>query len=171
MYMNINEFKQFFFRPISNQHMELTLSENSKTVLAIISKILGPTSNKYSANNINQNLILARQEENLPPIKIIPEKGSRFYFLTHNGRELFQNSSWLLTFFEKTIKTNRHKNNDQLETLIELLKQNKNQILLEIGMFCCFWIYLIRPVYSFFSKPVDGKEALKVLNNLINHCN
>ena len=146
------------------------LSEKTQTFLKIISKIAGPTSNKYSANNINQNLILSRKEENLPAIKIIPEKGSRFYFLTHNGREFFQNADWFEEFFEKTLQTHRHRNNDQLETLTELLKQNKNEILLEIGIFCSFWIYLIRPVYSYFSKPVDGEEAMKVLNNLLTHC-
>ena len=154
----------------SEKYGKEELSEFTQIFLKIISKICGPTHNKYSANNIHQNLVLNRKDENLAPITIIPEKGSRFYYLTNNGREFFQNFDWLCQFFEKTLKTNRHKKNDQLATLVDLLKRHKNEILLEIGIFVCFWVYLIKPVYSFFALPRDSEEAMKVLRNLLNHC-
>ena len=143
------------------------LSSSTKTVVDNISKILGPCGNKYSQNNISQNLKLSCSEENRSEIKIIAEKGCRFYYKTHNARVLFNEYDWLMTFFSKVLETDRHSNNKQLQDIFKLLKEHKTNILLESGLFSCFWVYFISPLWSFFSKPVKAVEAQKVLRNVL----
>ena len=142
------------------------LGSSTQTVINNISKILGPCGNKYSANNISQNLKLTCQDENRPEIKIIAEKGTRFYHRTHNARVLFNEYDWLMGFFKNTLDTRRHSNNTQLREIFDLLSKNKTTILLESGLTGVFWVYLLRPLWSYFSKPVKAYEAQKVFRNV-----
>ena len=142
------------------------LSPSTKIVIDNISKILGPCGNKYSQNNISQNLKLSCSAENRSEIKIIAEKGTRFFYKTNNARVLFNECEWLMVFFQKTLGTDRHSNNKQLQDIFKLLKEEKTTILLESGLFACFWVYFISPLWSFFSKPVKAVDAQKVLRNV-----
>ena len=144
------------------------LSPFTQTVIKNISKICGPSGNRYSRNNISKNLKLSRSNENKSEINMLAEKGNRFYFKTNNARLLFNNADWLFQFFQKTSKTDRHNDNDQLQTVIDHLSKEKTEVLLECGLFVSFWTYLIRPLWSYFSGPVKAAEAQKVLKNVIN---
>ena len=143
------------------------LSSSTKTVINNISKICGPSGNKYSQNNISINLKLSRSQENKSEIKILPEKGNRFYFKTNNSRNMFDHADWLIEFFKNTHETDRHNKNDQLQSVIQHLSKEKTKILLECGLYTCFWVYFIRPLWSYFSMPVKAKEAQSVLRNVI----
>ena len=142
------------------------LSECTQTVISNISKIMGPCGNKYSANNISQNLKLTCSNENRSEINIMAEKGSRYHYKTHNARVLVDEYEWFMSFFKKTLETDRHRNNNQLRDVFQLLSKNKTKILLESGLFGCFWVYFLRPLWSYFSKPVKAYEAQKVLQNV-----
>ena len=143
------------------------LSSFTQTVIKNISKICGPSGNKYSRNNISKNLKLSRSNENESEINMLAEKGNRFYYKTNNARLLFNNADWLIEFFKKTNDTERHSDNDQLTTVIEHLSKEKTEVLLECGLFVSFWTYLIRPLWSYFSGPVRAEEAQQVLRNVI----
>ena len=146
------------------------LSPSTKTVIDNISKILGPCGNKYSQNNISQNLKLSCADEKRSEIRIIAEKGCRFYFKTSNARVLFNECEWLMSFFQKTLETSRHQNNKQFQDIFKLLTDQKTTILLESGLFSCFWVYFISPLWSFFSKPVKAVEAQKSFEKCFRIC-
>ena len=111
-------------------------------------------------------MVSARKSENLEPIRVIPQKNSRFAYLSHNSRVFFSNRDWFETFYNDVMKSDRHSNNVHLEYLSSLT--DKTSLHCHVGVFSALWEYFIRPSWSFFSNNHSVKNGLEMIQKLIN---
>ena len=101
-------------------------------------------------------------------MSIQPKKGCRFAYNSRNGRTLFNNLDYFQSFFNK-VQSSEGTENEKLTFVSKVFKdqKQKTKVLLELGMFCSLWCYLIAPIWSFFSTPKRVDKTKIVLKAIL----